>query len=555
MIFIASIISSAACLVIFIQNKICILIEWEIIYILGKNLEFLLIIDLYSLTFFFSVILISARVLTFSYSYIEPDQFNTRFHIILLSFVFSIVILIFRPNLFRVLIGWDGLGIRSYLLVIYYSRRKSFKAGIITALTNRLGDALLIVYISIIFYLRTLSPSIIRMLETTPILVLRIVFLVAARTKRAQIPFRAWLPAAIAAPTPVSALVHSSTLVTAGVYLLFRFNHVFSTTLPASYLLWVGGLTILLASVSAFSEIDIKKIVALSTLSQLGVIVLALGRNLINLGFLHLLAHAFFKALLFLSTGSIIHACIRYQDIRARGRVIEVMPISSRIIIICMFRLIGIPFIVRFYSKEAIIESIVLINLRFVPWGFILVGVLITGVYSIRILYLVAINTFLYNPLHVKADSDRFTNMRILILLIPGASGGVLLNWIFLKSESIILSSIGEKIIIYLFLSVSIVILFAVKNLNYTGNKRAQWIWTNMWNLPIFSGLIPLNIIRFRGIKLNFLVDYSWTYRIFSVYITETGRNLIYQGLIYNPKSFSRLVGVSLVFILLIYIM
>jgi len=178
-------------------------------------------LDRISIIFFLTVILISRSVLVFSLDYIKNDLFFNRFHLILLRFIFSIVLLIFTPNLISILWGWDGLGIRSYLLVIYYNNSKSLNAGIVTALTNRLGDSLLIGSIGVLFLSGSLNYNLIAIgLEESIFIFL--IFILGSFTKRAQLPFRAWLPAAIAAPTPVSALVHSSTLVTAGVYILIR---------------------------------------------------------------------------------------------------------------------------------------------------------------------------------------------------------------------------------------------------------------------------------------------------------------------------------------------
>ena len=155
----------------------------------------------------------------FSWFYIRAEQFKYRFFLIVLAFIISIQMLIFSPNLVRVLVGWDGLGVSSYLLVVYYINRNSTNAGILTFATNRVGDALLVWTLIIML----MSGKADMGLRARP-LIIAVLFIIAAVTKRAQIPFRSWLPAAMAAPTPVSALVHSSTLVTAGVYLLFRFS-------------------------------------------------------------------------------------------------------------------------------------------------------------------------------------------------------------------------------------------------------------------------------------------------------------------------------------------
>merc|ERR1719347_256241 len=175
-------------------------------------------------------------------------------------------------------------------------------------------------------------------------------------TKRAQIPFSAWLPAAIAAPTPVSALVHSSTLVTAGVYLLIRFRSVLEGTVVQTGLLLLASLTMFMAGLGANFETDLKKIIALSTLSQLGVIMRVLALGFPDLAFFHLLAHALFKALLFICAGSIIHRVKDYQDIRIMGGLVYHIPLTSICINLANLALCGTPFLAGFYSKDIILE-------------------------------------------------------------------------------------------------------------------------------------------------------------------------------------------------------
>jgi len=191
--------------------------------------------------------------------------------------------------------------------------------------------------------------------------------ILAGLTKRAQIPFSAWLPAAMAAPTPVSALVHSSTLVTAGVYLLIRFYSVFeSELLLGAALFYLGALTMLMAGIVASFETDLKKIIALSTLSQLGLIVLSVGLGNINLAIFHLIVHAIFKALLFLCGGKIIHSFGGEQDIRFIGGINTNLPVSLVTLNVANFSLCGIPFISGFYSKDLILEMSGAANVNYV---------------------------------------------------------------------------------------------------------------------------------------------------------------------------------------------
>jgi len=243
--------------IVMLKNEL--ILEWNIINIFSNNIIIVFIFDYMSISFLRLVRIISSRVLFFSISYIRTEKYNRRFIILVISFIFSMYLLILSPNLIRLLLGWDGLGVTSYLLVIFYQRNKSWNAGILTALTNRLGDVGLLIRISMIViygHWNYLSISYFNTLESTIII---LIIIVSACTKRAQIPFSAWLPAAIAAPTPVSSLVHSSTLVTAGVYLLVRFNNIFKECEYLELLFIVSILTILIAGISAIFEDDIKK--------------------------------------------------------------------------------------------------------------------------------------------------------------------------------------------------------------------------------------------------------------------------------------------------------
>ena len=282
------------------------------------------------------------------------DPFIARFVYLVLSFVLSINFLIFIPNLITLLLGWDGLGLTSFLLVIYYQNPKSLAAGIITALTNRIGDVLIL--ISIAWTLNS-SWNITLVWDSYFSLYLSIFITLAAITKRAQIPFSSWLPAAIAAPTPVSALVHSSTLVTAGIFLLFRFYPFLENTFIFKKLLLImASLTALIAGLRAITECDIKKIIALSTLRQLRVIMIRLTIGAPILAFFHLITHALFKALLFIAAGSLIHLHHHTQDLRYMGNITSSSPFISSIIIIANTTLSGAPFIATFYSKDLILE-------------------------------------------------------------------------------------------------------------------------------------------------------------------------------------------------------
>lgn len=256
-------------------------------------------------------------------------------------------------------------------------------------MTNRLGDIGLI--LSIIISLRGSTPMYYDYgLRGRRINLLFVFLLLAAITKRAQLPFSAWLPAAIAAPTPISALVHSSTLVTAGVYLIIRFRSILEKNSPIREgLFTISVLTMFFSGLRACFEFDLKKIIAFSTLSQLGVMIMVLSLGYADLAFFHLLVHALFKALLFLSAGAVIHRSFNNQDIRRYVNLDEKSVFLTGVIRICSLSLIGFPFIRGFYSKDLILEQLYSLNLNSVLLLMLIVSTFLTASYSFRLFYYV----------------------------------------------------------------------------------------------------------------------------------------------------------------------
>ncbi len=344
------------------------------------RISFPILLDFYRILFRITVLFIRGNIIKFASFYIRDEKFKTRFLIILLIFIFSILFLIFVPNLFFLIIGWDGLGISSFYLIMYYHNQKSLGARLLTLLSNRVGDLCLLLSIALFFSLGVVFSSL--------LLPLSVLLLIGCFTKSAQFPFIRWLPAAIAAPTPVSALVHSSTLVTAGVYLIIRFfNIILRSPFVVIVATVISRLTILISALSAIFETDFKKIIALSTLRQLGFIIFRLSQIIKMCRFFHLLTHAVFKSLLFICAGAIIIYSGHNQDIRALPK--SYGSVVQRSFIIARIALIRTPFIVGFYSKDLILE--IFFQNQVKNWILVLVIFLsswLTVAYSIRIIYL-----------------------------------------------------------------------------------------------------------------------------------------------------------------------
>nr|QRW36274.1 NADH dehydrogenase subunit 5 [Deronectes moestus] len=416
-----------------------VIIEWELLSLNSNSVVMGLLLDWMSLLFMSFVLFISCMVIFYSNDYMSGDLNINRFIMLVLMFVFSMMLLIISPNLISILLGWDGLGLVSYCLVIYYQNVKSYNAGMITVLMNRIGDVMLLIAISWMlnfgswnyyYYMEILSVDYFMQ-------IILILVLIAAMTKSAQIPFSSWLPAAMAAPTPVSALVHSSTLVTAGVYLLIRFSGSFSDSLMF-YLLIIGVLTMFMSGLGANFEFDLKKIIALSTLSQLGLMMSTLAMGYYKLAFFHLLTHAMFKALLFMCAGSLIHNLKDNQDIRFMGNLMIFMPLTCISMNISNLALCGMPFLAGFYSKDLILEFISMSNINLLIYLLFFLSTGLTVCYSFRLCYYSITGDFNFYSLNFLIDSSSIMLKSMLIMLLFVIFSGSSLMWLIFPTPIMI---------------------------------------------------------------------------------------------------------------------
>nr|YP_063380.1 NADH dehydrogenase subunit 5 [Pteronarcys princeps]AAT76655.1 NADH dehydrogenase subunit 5 [Pteronarcys princeps] len=440
----------------FVMQDLVYFIEWEVLSMNSGSIVMTFLFDWMSLIFMGFVLFISSLVIYYSQEYMDGDLNINRFIILVLMFVLSMMFLIISPNLISILLGWDGLGLVSYLLVIYYQNVKSYNAGMLTALSNRIGDVALLLAIAwmlnfgswnYIYYLECSKSS-------TEMLIIGSLVMLAAMTKSAQIPFSSWLPAAMAAPTPVSALVHSSTLVTAGVYLLIRFNVLLANSSLGSFLLLFAGLTMFMAGLGANFEFDLKKIIALSTLSQLGLMMSILAMGFPKLAFFHLLTHALFKALLFMCAGAIIHNMKDSQDIRFMGGLVVQMPLTSSCFNLSNLALCGMPFLAGFYSKDLILEIVSLSYLNVFSFILYFFSTGLTVCYSLRLVYYSMSGDFNVNSLHPLNDEGWTMLKGMMTLSLMAVLGGSLLSWTLFPTPSMICLPLSLKT---LALSVSVI--------------------------------------------------------------------------------------------------
>ena len=349
------------------------------------------------------VLIVSSLVHVYSIGYMSHDPHNQRFFSYLSLFTFMMIILVTSDNFLLMFVGWEGVGVCSYLLVsFWYTRIAANQSSISAFLTNRVGDCFLTIgMFSMLWSFGNIDYStvfsIAPVINHSTLTLIGICLLIGAMAKSSQVGLHVWLPMAMEGPTPVSALIHAATMVTAGVYLLIRSSPLieYSNTVLL-VCLWIGAITTIFSSLIGLFQQDIKKVIAYSTMSQLGMMVIAIGLSSYNLALFHLVNHAFYKGLLFLGAGSVIHAVSDNQDFRRYGGLKMFLPLTYSVMLIASLSLVAFPFMTGFYSKDFIIESAYgqfFISSIIVYWVST-IAAMFTTLYSVKVLYL----TFLTNP-------------------------------------------------------------------------------------------------------------------------------------------------------------
>lgn len=443
----------------------------------GIRFEVGFLVDELTATMMMVVTFVSLMVHIYTIGYMHDDPGYQRFFSYISLFTFSMLMLVMSNNFMQLFFGWEAVGLVSYLLIgFWYKKETAIFANMKAFLVNRVGDfgfllgiAAVAMYFNSLDYadvfkaaplLADLNIQVIPGIDWSLMTVICILLFIGAMGKSAQVPLHVWLPDSMEGPTPISALIHAATMVTAGIFMVARMSPLFElSTTALSFILVIGAITALFMGFLGLIQNDIKRVVAYSTLSQLGYMTVALGASAYAAGIFHLMTHAFFKALLFLAAGSVIVAMHHEQDIRKMGGLKKYMPITYWCMLIGSLALIGTPFFSGFFSKDAIIEAVGLSDIAGSTFAYvcILLGVFVTALYSFRMFFLVFHGKERIDP-HAKEhlhESPKVVTIPLILLAIPSvgiawfAVGPMLFgeyfgDAIFVLPEHDVLAKLGE---------------------------------------------------------------------------------------------------------------
>jgi NADH-ubiquinone oxidoreductase chain 5 len=559
------------------------IISWEFLF------------DQLTISMFIPVLYISSLIHIFSTDYMAEDPHNQRFFSYLSLFTFFMLVLVSGANFFVMFVGWEGIGIVSYLLInFWFTRIQANKAAILALTMNRVGDmGLSIGYFALFALFGSLDYatifSIVPFMNETALTIIGLLLLTGAMAKSAQIPLHSWLPGSMEGPTPVSALIHAATLVTAGLYLLLRSSPLLEYSSTALLIITLtGATTAFFAATCGLVQNDLKRIIAFSTISQLGYMVMAVGLSQYNVALMHVINHAFFKALLFLGAGAVIHSFSDQQDIRRIGGVIRFLPFTYTTMLVGSLSLLATPWLTGFYSKDLIIELAYGQYNFSGTYAFILGSITagLTAFYSFRLICLVFLtvpngpkqsylniheaNNKVIIPLFLLALFSIFFGF-IFSDLFVGMASDFFSNAIFIKPNNIslieaefslpliikllpaLLSLFGASLAIFLYHKSPTFII------DLTNNLIGQKIYT-FFNGKYFFDIIYNNYIINKGLELGYTISKVLDRGIIEMVgphglsqsLTNTGKNIskLDTGVITTYSIYITLSLLSLIFLI-----
>ena len=398
----------------------------------GVRLEIGFLIDRLTALMMVVVTFVSLMVHVYTIGYMAEDPGYQRFFAYISLFTFSMLMLVMANNFLQLFFGWEAVGLVSYLLIgFWYTRPTAIAASLKAFLVNRVGDfgfilgiALVLAYFGSLDYATVFGKS---ASSSAPMTLICLCLFVGAMGKSAQFPLHVWLPDSMEGPTPISALIHAATMVTAGIFMVARMAPLYELSPAArSVVLVIGGITALAMALVALTQYDIKRVVAYSTLSQLGYMTVALGASGYSAAIFHLMTHAFFKALLFLGAGSVIIALHHEQDMRRMGGLRRLMPVTYWTVLIGAVSSAGIPPFAGVFSKDAIIEAVREASVPAAGFAYfcVVACVFVTAAYTFRLLFMAFHGEGRFDPAHPPHESPWVVTLPLVLLAIPSVGAG-----------------------------------------------------------------------------------------------------------------------------------